>query len=157
MLVGAPGYGNLGMVRWRRTVGSWMTPGTFGCWHRPAWLRLGTVLSSSKGKVTACARFTLALCETFFKAQQERVKQSRMGRWYRGKSCLQLLGAASNKAMAAKTRAHPAMGWGKQRAGVWMRGGNKVKCSAFAQPVWELKYICVDFYDLSTLHLVENQ
>lgn len=81
MLVGAPGYGNLGMVRWRRTVGSWMTPGTFGCWHRPAWLRLGTVLSSSKGKVTACARFTLALCETFFKAQQERVKQSRMGRY----------------------------------------------------------------------------
>jgi len=82
-----------------------MTPGTLdvGIGKWPSWMQLGTVLSSSKGKVTACARFTLALCETFFKAQHERVKQSRTGRWYRGKSCLQLLGAASNKAMAAKT------------------------------------------------------
>lgn len=24
-------------------------------------------------------------------------------------------------------------------------------------PVWELKYICVDFYDPSTLRLVENR
>lgn len=44
-----------------------------------------------------------------------------MGRWYGENSCLQLLGAANNKEIAAKTWEHPAMGQGKQRPGVWAR------------------------------------
>lgn len=68
-------------------------PETFGYWHRDSTcLDRSRSCLSSKGPWAAKSQFTPALSEGF--AQREGEERSRLGRWWGGNSCPQLLGAA---------------------------------------------------------------